>query len=373
MTVCLASSNKMDVTSLLNSSSAAAAAAALQRRDSVSSSTPSATGDTTAASTAVHTPSPDRTPPRRTSGSRSPSRNRTPWDAGGYSLPLTLDTKAIPSSPSNSRPNFYHNSDSPTDCGANASASPKSPKHKFSDSRSSLSSYSSSSNNSLSHSRISSLSTVSEYQPLTALITDISLDGKPAASNGMAEKIEGGPDRLSSFDSTPVGATQDDNRSSVGGSLHNDSLDRPESPSDAVMIRRGLDGLTGGLGRYVCLLCELPHKSSLSPSPFPNTLPLPVTAIRRACNPSYLGLALLRHADWWFSLVCDGSGTYRTHILNGCLYSFLLFTFPPPPPNSLAALTLELGDSIAVRWLGGVIQSLLLLLTSPCPPHVSLP
>lgn len=159
----------MDVTSLLNSSSAA-----LQRRDSIGSSTPSATGDTTATSTAVPTPSPGQSPSGRTSGAVSPNRNRTPWDAGGYSLPLTLDTTSIPKFTSNmGRPAFYNSSYSPTGDGSRTnSTSPKSPTHKFSDSRSSLSSYTSSSTTSLSHSRISSLSTVSEHQPFTAVFSD---------------------------------------------------------------------------------------------------------------------------------------------------------------------------------------------------------
>ncbi|KAK4453755.1 hypothetical protein QBC34DRAFT_192982 [Podospora aff. communis PSN243] len=263
MTVCPVSSSPriMDVTSLLNSSSAAAAAAAaaaaLQRRDSVESSTPSATGDTTASSTAVPTPSPERTPPpRRTSGSRSPVRNRTPWDAGGYSLPLTLDTKSIPSFGSTgSRPGFYRNCDSPTDC----SVSPKSPRHKFSDSRSSLSSYASSSTNSISHSRISSLSTVSEFQPLTNLITDISLEGKKMPNGQIGDNAADRGDEprpaspiipSPSFGPTPIVGQPQENLNSSTTSYHPAmaiSSERPTSPSDAVMIRRGLDGI-GNIG-----------------------------------------------------------------------------------------------------------------------------
>lgn len=239
----------MDVTSLLNSSSAA-----LQRGESVDSSTPSATGGTTAASTAVPTPSPDRTPSRRTSGSRSPNRNRTPWDAGGYSLPLSLDTKAI-QTPSTARPVFY--CESPTD--GQSSSSPKSPRHKFSDSRSSLSSYASS-NNSVSHSRISSLSTVSEFQPLTNLITEITLNSRMSA-----EKLDSGglgyqtspparspPMSIHSISgdekpSAPVVYTQRNYSVPFSDDISPTAADppgRPESPSDAVIIRRG-QGVTG--------------------------------------------------------------------------------------------------------------------------------
>lgn len=84
----------MDVTSLLNTG---AGANSLIRRDSTPGS---AIEPSTVASTTVPTPSPDSKSPfsRRISGvtattGGAPSRNRTPWDAGGYSLPLTLDTK----------------------------------------------------------------------------------------------------------------------------------------------------------------------------------------------------------------------------------------------------------------------------------------
>ncbi|KAK4680380.1 hypothetical protein QC764_212600 [Podospora pseudoanserina] len=128
------------------------------RRDSMDSSTPSATGETTATSTAVpNTPSPpgSRATSQR-SGSDSPNesvavtnhRNRTPWDAGGYSLPLSLsiDPKSIPTSGECPRPACQ----SPP-------ASPSSPGHKFSLSRSSLSSFTSATTTASDFSRTSSL------------------------------------------------------------------------------------------------------------------------------------------------------------------------------------------------------------------------
>ncbi|KAL8288873.1 hypothetical protein RB597_000790 [Gaeumannomyces tritici] len=134
--------------------------------------TPSVISNTTAASTGVATPPPEKSPSRSNSESRTPNRSRTPWDAGGYSLPLTLDTKMIRTRLM-AKPVLY--GDSPPGEHHPDSNSPSSPKHKFSDSRSSLSSYTTtSSNNSGSHSRISSLSTVSEFQPMTSLITDFS-------------------------------------------------------------------------------------------------------------------------------------------------------------------------------------------------------
>ncbi|KJZ78212.1 hypothetical protein HIM_02250 [Hirsutella minnesotensis 3608] len=74
----------MDVTLLLNRSAAVA-----DCKDASRESTPSYAvgGLSTAPSTALPTPSPDRSfPPRETEGRQS--RGRTPWNAGGYSLPL---------------------------------------------------------------------------------------------------------------------------------------------------------------------------------------------------------------------------------------------------------------------------------------------
>jgi len=229
----------------------------------VGSSTPSATGDTTATSTAV--PTPERSPPRRTSGSRSPNRNRTPWDAGGYSLPLTLDTKLIPTFTSSAgRPTLFPADHSPTEARLISSSSPKSPKHKFSDSRSSnSSSYTSCS--SLSHSRISSLSTVSEFQPTssssTLLFTDVDCSSsnqpsKPAAATCHRRQ----PSLPASLDSTPGYRHRQrreeanepspkmdpyhqqpprSSRQATNMVGDEESPSRPGSPSDALMIRRG--------------------------------------------------------------------------------------------------------------------------------------
>jgi hypothetical protein len=99
----------MDVTSLLN-----AGTNPMIRRDSTPGSsfdafTGHSTGTSTVASTTVPTPSqsPEKIPSGRTSGSRTPNRNRTPWDAGGYSLPLTLDTKFNLTA---AKPAFYNES-----------------------------------------------------------------------------------------------------------------------------------------------------------------------------------------------------------------------------------------------------------------------
>jgi hypothetical protein len=112
---------KMDVTSLLNSNSNAAE----QRKRSDGTVT------------------------------RAPSRNRTPWDAGGYSLPINTAPHLVkPPQPQhqNDRPEIRRNDSFNTP--------PSSPKHRFSDSRSSLSSFGSSLQSATTHSRFSSTSTL---------------------------------------------------------------------------------------------------------------------------------------------------------------------------------------------------------------------
>lgn len=105
----------------------------------------------------------DRIGGDRTGDQRLPVRSRTPWTGDGYSLGLNMKNQQA------QRP--FNPEFSPADNSA-GSTSPKSPKHKSSDSRSSMSSYttmsSTNSSHSRSHSRISSLSTVSEYQPLSS-------------------------------------------------------------------------------------------------------------------------------------------------------------------------------------------------------------
>ena len=253
----------MDVTSLLNVSSVG-----LNRRDSTasSSSAPSATGDTTAASTAVPTPSPERTlHSGRGSGSRSPAKNRTPWDAGGYSLPLTIDTKSIPTHPIG-RPTY--SSDSPTD--GQTSVSPNSPGHKYSNSHGSLSSSYTSSTNSGSHSRISSLSTVSEHQhPSTTLKNDFSLDSNKPTSTAAPNPTMASEQLDASASGHPAAPTNGDNNihqtrlQRLQGEQSIDlTSDRPESPSDALMIRRGQNGRSHS-GRQVSTL-KIPSFASFS-------------------------------------------------------------------------------------------------------------
>ncbi|KAL3424585.1 ORP1 like protein [Phlyctema vagabunda] len=124
-------------------------------------------------------------------------RNRTPWDAGGYSLPInTLPTLSSPASTLMVTEHAIHRGDShtsiselplptntfPTSSPASMSmvtehailrddshtAISEPPQHKFSDSQSSLSSFTSS-QNSNGHSRFSSMSTVASYYTVNTL------------------------------------------------------------------------------------------------------------------------------------------------------------------------------------------------------------
>ncbi|KAK1716928.1 hypothetical protein BDP67DRAFT_609495 [Colletotrichum lupini] len=111
---------------------------------------------------------------------------------------------------------------------------PKSPKHKFSDSHSSLSSYTSS-NQSGGHSRISSLSTVSGIQPFTSLLNDVpAFDTKLDHQQGM-----GGPGMIDVQPPSPRTMGQHD---PVALDPAMKGTGRPGSPSDAILITRGMGG-----------------------------------------------------------------------------------------------------------------------------------
>lgn len=83
----------MDVTSLLNR----VAETKVEGERESSTRTPELHVNPEPASWAgLPTPSPEQTPPRISADCRTGNKNRTPWDAGGYSLPLSLDTKFHP-------------------------------------------------------------------------------------------------------------------------------------------------------------------------------------------------------------------------------------------------------------------------------------
>ncbi|KAI2473225.1 hypothetical protein F4781DRAFT_225894 [Annulohypoxylon bovei var. microspora] len=229
----------MDVTSLLNSTSLGKGEGhGLIRTeargivDHVIGSTSSTTEGTTegrtvcACSSTSEISSNEKTPSRRTSDTKVPSRSRTPWDANGYALPLTLDTKStqVPG-------RQVSNSTSPAESG-----SPKSPRHKFSDSHSSLSSYASSST-SLCHSRISSMSTVGGIQSISTIPDTPSLETQFECAELSIPKIWSPESHRRTTKegiiSPPV---------INGESLVTDLL-RSSSPSDAMLMSRGTQSL----------------------------------------------------------------------------------------------------------------------------------
>jgi hypothetical protein len=199
--------------------------------------------------------------------SRTPPRNRTPWDAGGYSLPINTVSSMNITAPTTPPQNVLYD-DSQVE-------TPRSPHHKFSDSRSSLSSFTSSLQ-STSHSRFSSMSTVSSaIQPLNTILAEsIALDSitKPqplklestpfpmghSRSSSSATQPRGSisptgsPDALApvakgqlarrrSEPSTSKGEEDDMSTSKEGSEVTTDramSSERPSSPSDAILIKR---------------------------------------------------------------------------------------------------------------------------------------
>lgn len=217
----------MDVTSMLNAGSAAARREAREASDLTP--TPSVVDGTTVCSSAVPTPSPEAVPSRRMSDPRTLNRARTPWDAGGYSLPLTLDTKAAIQPPV--RPAFYN--ESPVD-----SASPKSPKHRLSDSYSSLSSYTSSLN-SVSHSRFSSMSTASGFQSMVPLITEL-----PSLESRSCDNMDSAVSRSSIQDFFAKKSRKDGGVSptTIAEEPSVGDAGRPGSPSDAMLMSRASQG-----------------------------------------------------------------------------------------------------------------------------------
>ncbi|KAI0143969.1 hypothetical protein F4776DRAFT_661069 [Hypoxylon sp. NC0597] len=222
----------MDVTSLLNSSSLGKGETAINIdaremvNNVINAASTTTEGVTRCLSTSCNS-SHEKTSSRRTSETKVPSRNRTPWDANGYALPLTVDTK---STQPPDRP--VSNSTSPAESG-----SPKSPRHKFSDSHSSLSSYASSST-SLSHSRISSMSTVGGNQPN-------STTSDPPSLGTQVECAELPIPKIWSSDihqrETKGGIMS---LSAVNGEALVTGLVRSSSPSDAMLISRGTQSLS---------------------------------------------------------------------------------------------------------------------------------
>jgi hypothetical protein len=220
--------------------------------------------------------------------SRTPSRNRTPWDAGGYSLPINTATRCTRTPQQDTQ--LEHQD------GPEVNTPPSSPKHRFSDSRSSLSSFTSSLQSTTTHSRYSSTSTLnsnshihhksfssdnlspevrsisqtleSAGQPLaidscqendSRQGTSLSPTGSPleqlalVAESHLSEQ-KGGSSRRG--DSEGIMDTLNTSATSLAAErvTETTSLNRPGSPSDAVLIKRtsipSLRVNTGDLNRY---------------------------------------------------------------------------------------------------------------------------
>jgi hypothetical protein len=138
---------------------------------------------------------------------RLPTRSRTPWDAGGYSLPLN-NAASMKSPPTQYARDVEHMEmdDTPTSVPFTArpfSTTSTSPFHKFTDSRSSMSSFTSSSLHSTTHSRYSSISTLNSPKSLSISLSE-QLMLSPKA---VVEKEEGSyfrlRDRLDGQDHSP--------------------------------------------------------------------------------------------------------------------------------------------------------------------------
>jgi len=201
------------------------------------------------------------------------TRNRTPWDAGGYSLPInTLST--APASSSSTRTTTPPQNMKNTQEHEESIDIPSSPRHKFSDSRSSLSSFTSSLQ-STSHSRYSSSSTVSsslqQINYIGDIISPISGSKKSSVDFGSLTAMEGTRPRsgtqswgtISPIDSMealvlaaekhsvsqrPLSARQLSNEDSTmsqttekppsPSQIELPARERPSSPSDAILIKR---------------------------------------------------------------------------------------------------------------------------------------
>jgi hypothetical protein len=202
------------------------------------------------------------------------TRNRTPWDAGGYSLPINTLSTALASSSSTRTTTPPQNTQNTQEHEESIDL-PSSPRHKFTDSRSSLSSFTSSLQ-STSHSRYSSSSSTvsSSLQQINYvgdIISPISGSKKSSVDFGSLTAMEGTRPRsgtqswgtISPIDSMealvlaaekhsvsqrPLSARQLSNEDSSmsqttekppsPSQIEFPARERPSSPSDAILIKR---------------------------------------------------------------------------------------------------------------------------------------
>lgn len=173
-----------------------------------------------------------------------PGRSRTPWDAGGYSLPIMSSNPAVVRATQEPILQEDSRTESP------------STSHRFSDSRSSLSSLASSIQ-SATHSRFSSTSTVSGCYPSwtaelmspKSLAPNFELASPSNSNSNDTLHSEARPTTISNepleilstiaeYHITPESEQQPQDERDNDCASSPTSHPRPGSPSDAIMIRR---------------------------------------------------------------------------------------------------------------------------------------
>jgi hypothetical protein len=183
---------------------------------------------------------------KKIEGPKIPGRNRTPWDAGGYALPMNTRP---PTSPPFLQQHKIQSDEAQID-------TPSSPRHRFSDSRSSLSSFASSIH-SANHSRFSSMSTVSGSHSLSGITAEIfSPKSVPLSPSGV-NPSDGLNNEAHSFNTQSLNENLEA-LTTISENRHSPELEqpseqqspedmekiiipehpRPSSPSDAILIRR---------------------------------------------------------------------------------------------------------------------------------------
>jgi hypothetical protein len=213
----------MDITSLLNASSAGKLEA-----EATSNHSPTMSSITIVAAvypTVESFPAIEKGTSNETSGywylnpgrsrSRSRSRSRIPWDAGDHILPRTLDARP-PRYPSWIVADNHWDGDSDV---------PISSRHRLSDSYSSLSSYEGLPKP-ISHSRLSSMSTVSGYQSSGAF-SDMALEA------GVCDNI---------IEIGRSHSNRGEPPNSISAYTTTRDITRSRSPSDAILIFRRRQG-----------------------------------------------------------------------------------------------------------------------------------
>ena len=176
--------------------------------------------------------------------------SRTPWDAGGYSLPI--NTVSISQSP------FYYAQDE-GGLRREAPAQTSPTQHRFSDSRSSLSSFTSSLQ-SATHSRFSSMSTV--YSSSNLMQSFVPMDGITPDTRKASDSLD-----FSAF--YPNGDVTSGASSSPTNSVNTIEIDAQQRPTFQNLCRQEStkqEDLFNNQQREASTVTELASQRSTSPS-----------------------------------------------------------------------------------------------------------